>query len=109
MKEFVVQYWLECLFGALIAGMGTCYRCLQRRVHKQVCDQQAIKDGTQALLRNQIIHSYDKYINRKWIPIYAMDNVNVMYKAYHALGGNGTITKIIEELTELPSTDPKDS
>jgi hypothetical protein len=25
-----------------------------------------------------------------------------MYKEYHALGGNGTITKLYEELLELP-------
>jgi hypothetical protein len=25
-----------------------------------------------------------------------------MYDAYHALGGNGTVTKLMEELRELP-------
>ena len=29
-----------------------------------------------------------------------------IYKAYHALGGNGTITKLMEEIRELPSREP---
>jgi hypothetical protein len=107
LRDFVIQYWAEVLFGTIITGIGACYRCLWRKVYKQMCDQQAIKDGTQALLRNQIIHSYDKYIERGWLPIYAMENVLAMYNAYHKLGGNGAITKLIEELRELPSNAPK--
>ena len=40
---------------------------------------------------------------KEYIPIYAMENIGEMYKAYHRLGGNGTITKLVEELKKLPS------
>ena len=103
MREFVIKYWLEVVFGAVAAGLATAYKLLSKKVHKQICDQKSLRDGTQALLRNEIIKEYDKYIERGYIPIYAMENVSSMYEAYHSLGGNGTITKLMEELRELPT------
>ena len=32
-----------------------------------------------------------------------MENILDSYGAYHALGGNGTITKMVEELKKLPT------
>ena len=32
-----------------------------------------------------------------------MENVLESYAAYHSLGGNGTITKMVEELKQLPT------
>lgn len=103
MKDFIVQYWLETLFGVVVAGIGAAYSRLSKKVHKQICDQRNLHDGTKALLRNEIIRSYDKYMDQEWIPIYARENVLDMYNAYHELGGNGTITKLMNELAELPS------
>jgi hypothetical protein len=81
---------------------------LTKKVHRLINDQKSQRQGLQALLRNQIISCYDKYSEREWIPIYAMENVLSMYDAYHGLGGNGTITKLIDELKELPSKEHKD-
>lgn len=104
MKEFIVQYWLQIVFGLVIAGFGG----LTRKVQKQVEDQRSLRDGTQALLRNEIIHAYDKYTAQEWIPIYGRENISAMYKSYHALGGNGTITDIMDEIKALPSSPPKE-
>jgi Zn/Cd-binding protein ZinT len=37
------------------------------------------------------------------MPLYARENVLEMYNAYHALGGNGAITKLMEEMENLPT------
>lgn len=63
----------------------------------------AVDDGVQALLRDRIIERYNHYMDQKHIPIYGMENVLDMYVAYHKLGGNGTITKLVETLRELPT------
>lgn len=102
MKEWIVKYWIEVLFGAVAVGFGAIYKRLSKKLKRQICDQKALKDGTKALLRNSIIQMYDKYTEREQIPIYAMENVNEMYEAYHALGGNGTITKLMDALRALP-------
>jgi hypothetical protein len=95
MAEFIARYWIEVLFGGIttVLSGGGLY------IYRQF---KAIKLGMQASLRDSIITKYDKYMERKWIPIYAMDNVEAMYKQYHALGGNGTITDLYKELLELP-------
>jgi hypothetical protein len=95
MAEFVARYGLEVLLtGVTTVLSGACVY-----IYRQF---KAIKLGMQASLRDSIITKYDKYMDRKWIPIYAMDNVEAMYKQYHALGGNGTITDLYKELLELP-------
>ncbi len=104
-KDFVVKYAVEAVGGVIIAGLGIAYKCLSQKVQKQITDQKALRDGTLALLRSEIIRNYDTYMGRKWIPIYAMENVCALYTAYHDLGGNGTMTKLVEELRELKSKE----
>ena len=106
MQDFICKYWPEALFTLILAIFGGAYKRLSKKVHKELCDQRSLRDGTQALLRNEIIKLYEKYISLGWIPIYAMENILAMYEAYHSLGGNGTITKIVDELRALPSAKP---
>ena len=44
---------------------------------------------------------HEKYTNIGHIPNYAYQNYIEMYEAYHALGGNGMITKMLEEIKDL--------
>ena len=53
------------------------------------------------LLRVQLIEYHDKYMRLGDIPSYAYENFMEMYDAYHALGGNGMITKMMHEIEEL--------
>ena len=63
----------------------------------------ALFAGVRSLLRKEIIDEYNHYMDIGYIPIYALENVVEMYKAYHRLGGNGACTKIVEELKDLSS------
>jgi hypothetical protein len=104
---FVSAYWQEGLFAVIVAIFTALYKRFQKKVKKELCDQKSIKNGMLALLRSEIIRQHEKYTEREWIPVYAMDNVNDLYKAYHDLGGNGTITKLVKELENLRSTKPE--
>ena len=64
---------------------------------------QSTQDGMKCLLRAEIIRDHSHYMEKGYIPIYAMENVLESYNAYHSLGGNGTITKMVEELKQLPT------
>ena len=57
--------------------------------------------GTMLLLRSQLIDYHSKYMKRGSIPSYAYENFIEMYDAYHALGGNGMVTHMKEEIEEL--------
>lgn len=66
----------------------------------------ATRSGMRALLRADIIRLYNKYHeDRKYCPIYVKSALEDEYNQYHALGGNGVITKLYEELMELPTEE----
>lgn len=73
------------------------------RDRKRVKDQNALFDGVQALLRDRIIQTHNHYMEKEFIPVYGMENVMKMHGAYHALGGNGTVTKLVDDLRKLPT------
>lgn len=68
----------------------------------------AVDNGVLALLRDRIIERYNHYMEQRYIPIYGLENVLAMYAAYHALGGNGTVTKLIDALRELSTELPEE-
>lgn len=41
------------------------------------------------------------------ITLHGIENVNAMYKEYHALGGNGTVTALVNTIHELEVRDDK--
>ena len=67
----------------------------------QKSDRDANSRGTMLLLRVQMIEYHNKYMALKEIPSYAYHNFMEMYDAYHALGGNGMVTKMKNEIEEL--------
>ena len=67
----------------------------------QKSDRDANSRGTMLLLRVQLIEYHDKYMALKEIPSYAYQNFMEMYEVYHALGGNGMVTKMKNEIEEL--------
>jgi hypothetical protein len=103
MKEWIIKYWIGVLFG-LITTVGTVvYRKLSHNMNTKFREQEAIKSGIQALLRDRIIQSYNYYMEKEYCPIYARENIDEMYTQYHALGGNGTITELVKKLKNLPT------
>jgi len=68
---------------------------------RQKRDRDANSKGTMLLLRVQLIEYHDRYTTQGEIPSYAYQNFVEMYEAYHALGGNGMVTKMHEEIEAL--------
>lgn len=64
-------------------------------------DRDANSKGTMLLLRVQLIEYHAKHMQLGNIPSYAYQNFCEMYEAYHALGGNGMVTKMKQEIEEL--------
>lgn len=67
--------------------------------------QKALELGLQALLRDRIVQAYYHYTEKSWITLHGLEAVNAMYEQYHALGGNGTVTKLVEALRRLDVLD----
>lgn len=65
----------------------------------------ALKDGMVCLLRKNLMEEHEKWIEKKYITSHALENGIAMYKAYKALGGNGMIDHMEEEIQALPIKD----
>jgi hypothetical protein len=103
MKDFVIRYWLEVLFGAALAGLTAAYKHSSKKLKCKFAEQDAIRLGVQALLRDRIIQSYNYYIEKGYIPIYSRQNLDELYSQYKNLGGNGTILVLMNKLASLPT------
>ena len=97
MSDFFLQTYMVALPIVLSSFLGYVVWVLQ----SQKKDRDANSRGTMLLLRVQLIEYHDKYVEMKEIPSYAYENYVEMYQAYHALGGNGMVTKMYNEIQEL--------
>ena len=102
--DIAIKYWLEVAFGIVVAILTGLYRKLSKQFKSDQERRKAVDDGLQALLRDRIVYAYGEYVvDKKPCPIYGKENVNDMYDAYHRLGGNGTITRLVEQINSLPT------
>ena len=74
---------------------------LVRLDHERTERDDAIALGMKAMLRGQIINFYDQYHNQsKPLSVERKKELDEMYAAYHALGGNGTISQMYKNLKD---------
>ena len=92
---------INVVFGGVITLLITMYRQKKK-------ENDALKAGLQALLRGRIIQAYNHYVQDKgWIPIYAKESIDACYRSYEALGDNGVIDNLMEQINELQNYPPK--
>ena len=100
--SFIVEYWVQELFGIIVAVLGVLFRHMQQ--WKQ--EQDAIKEGVIAILHDRLFQTCSYHICVGYIPLAKyeeiVDNVKMLYETYHTLGGNGTGTDIYNRFNELP-------
>lgn len=92
-----MQYIVEICAVSLPVILGYIVWLLKN----QKKDRSANSKGTMLLLRVQLINYHSEYMKKQEIPTYAYQNFCEMYDAYHALGGNGLVTKMYEDIKEL--------
>lgn len=76
-------------------------RLKREKEEKQIQEANALKDGVLCLLRTKMIEYHTKYTAMDCISSHAYANWCLMYQAYKALGGNGMIKHMNEEIEEL--------
>ena len=62
----------------------------------------AIEAGVVCLLRKELIADFEKWVEKGYITQTALEHGLLMFNAYKALGGNGMIDHMKEEIEELP-------
>lgn len=106
MLETLRSYW-SIISTTITVVAVPAIGCLYKKYKQADARQKAVELGVQALLRDRIVQSYYHYEERGWITLQGLENVNAMYKEYHALGGNGTVTSLVNSIRELDVRDDK--
>lgn len=92
---------VSLLFGSgiLVSVLKYFYSRLKENDKKT----ESVQKGVQALLRTQMLHEYNKWMEKGYAPIYARENFQNMYNQYHNLGVNGVMDDLLEKFKELPT------
>lgn len=90
-SEIVMEYYVDILLGLTFTAISM----LWVRIW-------ALHNGMKALLRNHIVSAYNKCLDKGFVPLHERDNIQNMYENYKKLGGNGNVTKIVEDILDMP-------
>lgn len=93
--EFVLDHWMAVVTFFIQCGV---FKFLYSFIHEYRALNAARDNAVRSLLRTQIISIYHKAEKEGHLPIYNLENITDMYKAYKALGGNGAITQLYEQI-----------
>ena len=96
------KHGLTVALGGIVSAGTWGYRCLSKRLKHQRDTERALEAGLEALLADRLIQMHNHYSERGYCPTYARRSAEVMYKAYHDLGGNGAITDCYEAIKRMP-------
>lgn len=101
MEHDIIKIIITAIVSAAVTGAITYVGIVKQAV-------KSLKEGLLSLLRAEIIRSHDKYTKKGFCPIYAKDALEKAYNAYHGLGGNGAMTRLYEEILNLPIEEAND-
>lgn len=104
MWDFILKYWIEFVFGMIVAGLSAAYAHLAKKLKAERMKNQAIENGLRGILRIQILDTYDRCVadgNR--ISVSRKDAVVSIYQSYCALGDSvdDTIKQLYEEIVHM--------
>lgn len=100
MEHIIIQTIVTTLVGALVS-VAISYMFTSMK--KMKSENDAVKKGIQALLRAQMIHDYNEWVERGYAPIYARENFQNCWNQYELLGANGVMNDIKNKFFALPT------
>lgn len=98
-----ITFSLYQIFSIIgIPSIFTILGWIYKRVKDNDEETLSVKLGIQALLRSEMIDTYNKWFEKGYAPIYARESFENCYKQYHKLGANGVMDDIHDKFMELP-------
>lgn len=92
--DYVLKYYIGIILVAITGSISILF-----------VQFNALKSGMRSILRNSIVTSYNKALDRSYIPIHERDNLQQLYCSYRDLKGNGNVKKLVEEAMNLPTRE----
>lgn len=101
MVDFIREYWIEALFTGVISLLSLLIKRLYKKLQQELTTQKLLREGMLAILHDRLYQLCTQYIERGEITIDELENLEYLYRSYHALGGNGTGTALFERCKSL--------
>ena len=103
--EHILTIALSVISGVLVFTINNLLKENRslREQKKLVSENQknAFVEAVLCLLRVRLLEYHDRYVTENHIPSYAYESWSKMYKAYTALGGNGLVKGLNEDIEKL--------
>lgn len=106
MWQILQKYGFDALFGAITGGLGGAVKCMWHRQKCQIGKQEALEKGVRGMLHNELYRMCIFCDHKGYADVQDRDNLEALYKPYHALGGNGTGTDLYNRTRALPVEAP---
>jgi len=97
---------VEVLVGSLLSAAITYIKTTKRNDKELQAQLQTLCYGVQALLRNKMYELSEVYKVAGWCPNEQKENFSHLYDCYHSLGENGVMTKVKDEILDMPTMAP---
>lgn len=91
--------FISSLIGAVVAAIVSHART---GVHESAQTAHAMHEGMRCLMRQQIVDVHSDATHKGYITYFELQHATQVYDAYHALGGNGSATDLIDDIKGLP-------
>ena len=105
MQEILMETYtilLPVLLGYIVWLLKEQRKTAEKSRRAEDEKRDAISKGAMLLLRVQLIEYHDEWMERGYVTKHGIENFIEMYNTYHSLGGNGMMTHLLEEVSELP-------
>lgn len=106
MEEFAALFMAPFVSAIVSAVVALVFNRLIRRSVDGIDGQKAMYEGVKTLLRNELVAAHREWVEEKgYITLEALEYIEDTYKCYHAMKGNGSGTKLWEDIKALPVKD----
>ena len=112
--EWMIDIFPNLLIWAITGGLGAFCVWVRRKLETQkneqeqqrkaiAAEQEAFRDGLQAILHDRIYQAHRYYTQLSFCPLNDKKNIEYLFRPYAALGGNGTGKQAYDDIMNLPT------
>ena len=97
-----LTYGAQAITYVALFLLGNLYRA-----HKSAREEdRLIKEAVCALVRDRLVHKYEKCMTTGWCSVEYMADIEGLYQTYIKLGGNGVVPGLMARIKALPTERP---
>ena len=99
--ETVLKYWVQVACGALVAIVTMLWRRIDKNKKEDEAKQKAMEQALLALLRDRLYQACRYHLSRGFVTTGDLEVLHGLDNCYEAMGGNGTVKKLMQRIAKL--------